>query len=730
LAKKAARVAAPKSRRLSLATLILIGLVAGIATGLFFGDYCEPLRIVGNAFIAMLQMTVLPYIILALIVNIGGLTLERARNLARWAGLMLLAFWAIGICVAVTVPLAFPDLTTASFFSTALIEAPTQVDYLKLYIPSNPFHSMANSLIPAVVLFSIAVGIALIAMREKAGLIRPLAVLLDAMARINAFVIKLTPVGVFGIAASAAGTLTLDEIGRLQAYLITYIGSAVLLTFWVLPSLVASFTPFGHRDVMRVARTALVTAFATGNVFIVLPLLVAHAKTLFEKYRIEHKEVGPSIDVVLPVGFTFPTLGKLLTLVFVPFAAWFVGSEMSVGQYAQLVVSGLLSYFGAVSLALPFLLDLMRIPSDMFQLYLLAGIAAGRFGALLSAMGLLALAVLTACAMTGTVVIRRRQLMTCVGSAGAVLLVFIIATRVYLDRAMEGQYKKDEIIAAMQLLEDPVTSVVLAEASPNPVPLRGGQSRLERIRERGVIRVGFEPDSMPFAHFNRGGQLVGFDVDMAHDLARGLGLQIEFVPFQLGTLTQQLAEDHFDLAMSGIPGSVSLYEEVMFTDPYLDVTPALVVKDYLRKKRDTLQEFRTIEGLTLGVINDRYILERIRSRIPNARVVAVDSPRSFFEGELADLDALAIDAESGSAWTLLYPEYAVVTLSGLARQWPLGYAVAGQDLELLDFMNHWINLKKKDGTIEGAYDHWILGRTAEQKGPRWSIIRDVLHWVE
>ncbi len=56
--------------------------------------------------------------------------------------------------------------------------------------------------------------------------------------------------------------------------------------------------------------------------------------------------------------------------------------------------------------------------------------------------------------------------------------------------------------------------------------------------------------------------------------------------------------------------------------------------------------------------------------------------------------------------------------------------MAGRDRELLEFMNHWIDLKKKDGTIPGIYDHGILARTAEQKGPRWSIIRDVLHWVE
>jgi hypothetical protein len=49
---------------------------------------------------------------------------------------------------------------------------------------------------------------------------------------------------------------------------------------------------------------------------------------------------------------------------------------------------------------------------------------------------------------------------------------------------------------------------------------------------------------------------------------------------------------------------------------------------------------------------------------------------------------------------------------------------------MLDFLNTWIILKKKDDTIERIYDYWILGRGAKKKEPRWSVVRNVLHWVE
>jgi hypothetical protein len=45
-------------------------------------------------------------------------------------------------------------------------------------------------------------------------------------------------------------------------------------------------------------------------------------------------------------------------------------------------------------------------------------------------------------------------------------------------------------------------------------------------------------------------------------------------------------------------------------------------------------------------------------------------------------------------------------------------------------VNTWVELKKRDGTIRRTYDHWILGKGAQRTGPRWCVIRDVLHWVD
>lgn len=67
---------------------------------------------------------------------------------------------------------------------------------------------------------------------------------------------------------------------------------------------------------------------------------------------------------------------------FVLFAGWFSGSTVSVVQYPTFIASGLASFFGSVKVAIPFLLDLLRIPSDMFQLFVATSVITERFGVL------------------------------------------------------------------------------------------------------------------------------------------------------------------------------------------------------------------------------------------------------------------------------------------------------------------------------------------------------------
>ncbi len=716
--------------RLSLARQILIGLFGGIAVGLFVGEPAGALAPIGNAFIALLQMTVLPFIMIALMVNVGGLSRETAGFMATRAVLVMLGLWAIGLVLVALLSLALPVWETASFFSTSLTESPEAVDYIDLYIPSNPFRALSQSLIPAVVVFSIAVGAALIGLRNNERLLEPLQVMIDALGRVNGYVVRLSPIGVFAMTAAAAGTITLAEIERLQGYIIGFLLATLILTFWILPGLVSALTPVPYRSVLRVSQEALVTALATDNVFIVLPQLIDNAKTLLKENGVDGEAAERSVDVAMPIAFTFPNLGKLMALLFIPFAAWYVGDPVGAGEVPAMLVTGLLTLFGKTTIAIPFLLDMIRLPADLFQLFLIAGIPVARFGSLLAAMNLLAFSILTACATEGALKIQPRRMLIFALVTTGLVGASVVGTRQYLSFAMRDAYDRDQVVAAMQLMQNSEPSVVLEQAGPNPVPLAPDQSRLDRILRRGVLRVGFVGESLPFTYFNRAGDLVGFDAELAHVLARDLGVSLEFVPSGYATMAEQLESDHFDILMSGLPGSVSIYQEMLLATPHLELTPALLVPDHRRAEFATHELLLAASDVRIGVNrNDPYIIQRLREFLPDATIVEVESVRAFLEGTTEPVDGLAISAEAGSAWSLLYPSFGVVFSLTDVVGWPAAYPLASDDPAFATFFDQWIELKRSDGTIQRAYDYWILGRNAVEREPRWSIMRDVLHWA-
>jgi ABC-type amino acid transport substrate-binding protein len=536
---------------------------------------------------------------------------------------------------------------------------------------------------------------------------------------------------VFAIAASTAGTISFDEAGRLQAYLILYGFGAILIGFVIFPLLVTSFTPLTYRQLWRIAREPMITAFATGKLIIVLPMLIQNTeKLLGEADRVSDEE-KQELELLYATAYAFPHAGKLLSMLFIPFVAWFFGNEMKSIEYPGFLLSGLFSYFGGPLIAIPFLLDAMHLPHDMFQLFVVAGVAGERVGDAVGVMHLVVLVLITLAilrgSLDGVLVPALKFLAT---SALCTVLILFVAINV-LARSSGSAESKSEVLAHIQLIESPVESVVISVPSPNPVSRSSGETVIERIRRRDVIRIGFNEDKLPFAFFNVRGELVGFDINLAHALARDLGVSLEFVRFDRATLAEQLRADHFDFVMSGLVGTLERSEAMQHSDSYMDVTLGLVVPDYRVREFKSLSSIRELAAPRIGFVDlSSGFISRLKAALPDAQFIEIRKNGEYFTNTELALDALLISAESGSAFTLLYPDHEVAIPEDLEVKLPLFYAITGRDdSETRSFLNHWIELRQKDGTFREYYEHWILGKTRQSSEPRWSVIRNVLHWV-
>jgi Na+/H+-dicarboxylate symporter len=626
---------------ISLSTQILMGLTLGLFVGLFFGDKASVLAIVGRAYIGLIQMSILPYMVVSLMLGIGSLSYEKAGKLAITGGIVLVASWVLAFTIVFLMPLAFPAMEAGSFFSSSLVEV-AEVDFIDLYIPVNPFSSLARTVVPAAAVFSVAFGIALIGVEKKQSLLDVLAAISKTLTRIAMMVVKVTPIGVFAIAANAAGTMTIEQFGRLQSYIIPFIVATLLLTFWILPGLAAAITPFSYREILKSARDALTTGFVTGNLFITLPMLVENARKLFEDRRIKNDDTDNYVEVLVPTSFNFPNIGKLLTLLFVLFAGWFVGKNIALADYPGFAVLGLFTLFGGVDLALPFLLDQMQVPTDMYQLYVVTGVLNSWFATLLAVMNLFTFTLVAACAATGAVKISWPRIFSFAIISLVIFVAALLGTRFLLAEIVSKEDLQRRTLMHSEI-DDSKTADIKKTGSKAAIAQK---NRLRSIGKRGKLRVGYNPENLPFSFVNDKGALVGFDVELMHILARELEVEPEFIPWTYKTIEKDLQQNKFDVAIGGLIVTPERLTRVNFSNPYLNITTAVVVEDH---SRNNFASWRAIDEkliVRLGAVGKGRAIS-VKRYLPNTDIVKLESYSEFFTDNPKKIDAIVISAEAG-----------------------------------------------------------------------------------
>lgn len=716
---------APFQRPLPLTAKIIIGLLAGAILGGTLGEFVAPLKPIGETYVGLMQMTVLPFIVFSLIGNIGRLNMPELRLLAKTGLVTYVLLWLFGILTVLCFSNAFPVLHTSHFFSTSLIEAPPSVDWFRLFVPSNPFKSLAENAVPAVVIFCILFGIGLVGFDSKQGIIELMNISAKSLHKVNGMVVQLTPYGIFAITAHSIGTIPTREFERLEAYYLT-LGSCILvMTFVVLPLVVITFTQIRYRDVLRISADSLLTAFVTGSVLSSIPLLIEATKSFYQKDKQDGQKNAEFAEFILPLAYPFPNSGNVAALLFIPFAGWFVGQRLTLGEDFHLLWLGSFLMFGKVLLAIPFLLDVFQIPQDMFQLFLASSVFAGRFSDALGAMHYLAFTLLATARMTERFEVRWTKLIKNVLMSISLIGMTLILIRSPLEHLSASDDTQHLILNRANLYASAKTQIRVIEPAPNPTSMHHFKSRLDRIRSRGVLRVGFQEDYLPYSFVNNQGHLVGLDVDLIAKFANELGVSLEFVPYTRASQQDQINKDHFDIAISGISVTLERSIRMVLSEPYLIVNLGLVTPDHRRNEFDSEEKINALENPHIAVLIGSLFEENIRRHFPHAIINRIASPDEFFEDTQADYDVLATHAESGAAWTLVHPEYTVVNPFHHPERAPLAIAVAGNDLLLENTLNTWINLQKVNGTLDQLSEYWLQGREPhqEKEKPHFPLLR-------
>ncbi|MFT4766744.1 MAG: proton glutamate symport protein [Oleispira sp.] len=688
---------------------ILIAMILGLVMGAYTSSVFMGVDAIADAFVMLLQMTALPYISLSLIVGIGGLSSAGLSSTFKQSLLILFLLMTTVLFFIFLAPIAFPDWTTAEFYSVETLKVSAEFDLVKLFIPANPFNAFANSLIPSVVTFSIFLGVGLMSVHRKKHALLLLGNLQSAVANVSIIIMRFAPIGIFCIGFRAAATVDPSDLDGLLVYIVTSAVLVSLLAFLVLPAMVAIVTPFGYRQIMAASREAMVTAFATGSFFIVIPVIVEKTKALIAELNAPNKDIDLVPSIIVPITFSLPVGGKLLALLFTLFAAWFSGAYISFSDYITLIVAGVPQLFGTSVIAVPALLELFNVSGSMFDFFLVAeNLIVGRIAALLSVMFAVCFPLLIVTSMIKKFTFKWRQFRRNVLIIPLVCIVSFISLK-YTFQAISYQYEGYSTFINRDFLYGDIPTTYLEKPSNESTHIKPFSGVLDRVKQRGFLRVGYFRDDLPYSFHNNDGKLVGFDIEIMNQLAGDLGIAVEFVKIFRKEAGPLLASGYLDIT-SGVPVIPDNMKEFSLSFPYSDQHVAFVVKDERRAEFIDWKDIADRKDLIIGIPEKVYYKKAIKSYFTKGKAWEISTPRLFFKEEFKHIDAMLLGAPAASAWTLLNPDYTVVSPKPLLPALTMAFPINKNDQSFELFMRNWIKMKKSNKSLDRLFSYWIEGK--------------------
>ena len=329
---------------------IMMALVLGLIAGTLWGEGAESIRWVGDLFVRLIRMVVVPLVFVTLvsgIVSMGDpskLGSLGVKTLALYMGTTFSAIIMGLFLAAVLQPGVGVDLSNA--VPGEIQQAIPLSERLMSIVPENPIAALAEGNILAIIFFALLVGISLLTIGDKG---KPVADLMDAgmetMLKITHWVMEFAPFGVFALIAWVAGTqgaaALLDVVRLALAVFIGCVAHVVL----VHGSIMKFMLKLSPANFFRGARDAMLLAFSTSSSSATLPMSMSVAE--------ENLGIKPVVaSTVLPLGATINMDGTALYVGIVTvFAAQAYGLDLTMTDYG--IIAGTTTIVSIGTAAVP-----------------------------------------------------------------------------------------------------------------------------------------------------------------------------------------------------------------------------------------------------------------------------------------------------------------------------------------------------------------------------------------
>jgi L-cystine transport system substrate-binding protein len=232
-------------------------------------------------------------------------------------------------------------------------------------------------------------------------------------------------------------------------------------------------------------------------------------------------------------------------------------------------------------------------------------------------------------------------------------------------------------------------------------------SLLQEIKDRGVMKVGMMGTYQPYNFLNEEKEMDGFDADIAKEVAKRLGVEVEFVAQEFSGMIAGLQAEKFDMVISQMTITDERQEQMDFSDPYITNHVKVIVQDD-DNAIQTIEDFKGKKiGVGLGTNDETYLRTKVLPEVGEFTIMTYDDVITT----LKDLDVGRIDATINN----MYAIKPVVEKNGFKikavgepiKSDQAAIATRKGNEELIKELNRVLSEMKEDGTYNEIFVKWF-----------------------
>jgi len=211
-----------------------------------------------------------------------------------------------------------------------------------------------------------------------------------------------------------------------------------------------------------------------------------------------------------------------------------------------------------------------------------------------------------------------------------------------------------------------------------------GWSNLDRIKTKGVLRIGVKGDSPPFCFQDKDGVPRGFDVDLGYRLARSMGVEPQFITVSGPERIERLKHGDVDILIATLTATRKRAHDIDFSIPYFQDHQELLVKTSA-----PIQSYRDLAHRSVAAVSNSTSIDNLKTVAPDCTVMPVKTYAEGFE----KLKSGEVDAMTSDGLTLQALRLEAAT--------PADFRIAGEGFSVEPYV---IGLPQNDSTFRNRID--------------------------